>query len=165
MATVNGMMDLVIRGLETKACDTGTSTMPHLIEIHDAIVTGSGASQTQVIYSDTNSVTSGSPVTYDLRGLLASILDGSTLNFAVVTGICIVNKSTTTLQNLQVGAGSNPWITWLGATGDVIVIGPSGRFLLTSPIDGYATTAGTADILTIAASTGTIAFDIIIWGR
>ena len=165
MATVNGQMDLVIRGLETKVCDTGTSTMPHLIEIHDAIVAGSGSGQTQVIYSDSNSVASGSPVTYDLRGLLASILDGSTLTFAVVTGICIINKSTTTSQNLQVGGGSNPWITWLGATGDIIVIGPSGRFLLTSPIDGYASSAGTADILTIASSSGTINFDIIIWGR
>lgn len=160
-----GKVDVVISMTESKTNDKGVSVMPHLMEQHTVVDPGSGSNQVQVVYSDSNSVTAGVPVTYDLRGVLASILDATIQNFAVVTGIEIVNKSTTTGQYLTVGAGSNPFISWLAATGDAIVIGPGGKFLLESPIDGYATTAGTADILQITAATGTIAFDIIIWGR
>lgn len=165
MATsVAGKIEARVTLTESVAGDLSTPTAVHIWDATEARETGSGASQTRVVYSDSNTVAAGVPVTYDLRGSLLK-LDGATADFATVVGFAIKNKSTTTSQNLQVGGGSNPWITWLGASGDALVIGPGGKFLIESPIDGYATVAATGDVLTISASSGTIAFDLAIWGR
>lgn len=126
---------------------------------------GSSTNEVRYAYSDSNSVANGAPVTYDLRGGLTSQLGAAAMAFAPVVGFAVRNKSATTAQNLQIGAGSNPFITWLLATGDGVVVGPGGFFAIESPIDGFATTAGTADILQIAASTSTISFDLLVWGR
>lgn len=126
---------------------------------------GSGSGQVQVLYSDSNSVANGAPVTYDLRGALASAFGVAALAFNPLVGIAVRNKSTAAGEKLQIGAGSNPITTLWGASGDIGIAGPGGFFLTESPIDGFATTAGTADILQIAAASGTISFDLVIWGR
>lgn len=99
----------------------------------------------------------------DLAGSLLDVF-GQTLTFGEIKGIYIYNRSTTTGQNLTVGGGSNPFITWLGTSGDEVVIGPSGALLLWNPKDGYEVTAATGDILTIDSGAASITYDIIIVG-
>lgn len=165
MATsVSGSITAKVVLTESVAGDLSTPTATHIWDASASRATGSGSSQTRLVYSDTNSVASGVPVTYDLAAVLIG-LDAAAQTYAPVVGFAIRNKSTTTSQNLQIGAGSNPFITWLGATGDVVVVGPGGFFMLESPIDGYAVTPSTGDILTISSSSGTISFDFVIWGR
>jgi len=43
-------------------------------------------------------------------------------------------------------------------------VGPDGYLLVWSPIDGYAVTATSADILQIDPGANTIAYDIVIIG-
>lgn len=148
--------------------ETGTTGMsltkfvPHLLDFAADYATGTSSSQQDVAYSVTLAL-AGSAQTIDLRGITGAF--GTALTFAEVTGVFIKNKATTTAYNLTVGAGSNPWITWLIATGDGVVVGPGGILFLTSPIDGYGTTAGTGDILTFDPGANTFSVDVVIIGR
>lgn len=150
----------------SKGVGEAVSQLSHSIAYDSGLLESGTASSTQdLVWSDLQTVTSGAPDTWDLAGTLTSELTGATVTFVEITGIWIRNKSTTAAQNLEIGAGSNPLVNWVKASGDAVVVGPSGVFLLTSPIDGYAVTATTGDILTITATSGTIAYEIIIWGR
>ena len=141
------------------------SHLRHLCEHVAEYDAGTAASQADVVWSGSGSVASGSPATVDLRGSLASVLTGDATNFVEVVGFMIRNKSTTTAQYLEIGGGSNAFSSWAGGPGDAVRVGPGGALYISSPIDGYATTAGTADVLKIEAATGTIAYDIVIVGR
>lgn len=136
----------------------------HVAEFVAQYTSGTGSNKVNRVWSGTNSSSSAS--TYDLQGsALLSAADGSAVTFPIVVGMMIRNRSTTAGQYITVGAGSAPWITWLGASGDAVVVGPSGVLILVSPIDGYATTATTGDILTVTPATGTITHDVILLGR
>lgn len=135
---------------------------PHQINLDTRYNNGTGANKQDAVYSKRATTTQ----TLDLRGSLTSVVDPSqVVSFPYVTTFCIQNHSTTVGENLTIGAGSNPFITWLGATGDAVVIGPGGILLVHNPVVGYQTTAGTGDVLTITVATGTPAFDIFVAGR
>ena len=125
---------------------------------------GTSSLQQNRAYSTTSSVTAGVPVAYDLRGI-ADPLTGASVEFEHLTTICIRHNGTTASQTLTIGGGSNPVATIWGAAGDASVLGPGGVFVWTSPRDGAATAAGTADTLTLTSSSGTVSFDLLILGR
>lgn len=139
------------------------SFLNHVFSYISKVENGTGANKVGAVYSAY--VSSAIATTHDLRGSLLSVLDGSVVNFPIIIGMFIKNRSSTSGQYLTVGGGSNPWSTWLGTAGDEIKVGPSGFHALYSPIDGYATTAGTGDVLTVTPATGTIAYDIALIGR
>jgi len=148
---------------ETYTGDLGSVVKVHKVDHTLSMATGTSNSQADEVWSDTRSA-AGAVDDLDLAGTLTAA-DGSTITFVEVTGVYIRNKSTTTAETLTIGAGSNPFITWLIATGDGVVIGPNGTFLIESPVDGYTVTAGTADILRVDPGANTISYDIVIWGR
>ena len=123
---------------------------------------GDGQQRVNAVYSAYSSALSSTDI--DLRGSLTGPF-GDTILFPIVMGIFVQNLSKTAGQYLTVGGATNPFITWLAATGDGVRVGPGGIFCLWSPIDGYATTASTADVLTIAPSSGTPAVKYMIVGR
>lgn len=93
-------------------------------------------------------------------------LDGNTDAFGTSMSDCnnvkmmfAQNNSTTTAEVLTLFGGD--FATPMGDATDKIKVGPDGIFLLVSPIDGYAITAGTGDGLLVATSyTGT--YDIFL---
>lgn len=160
---VNARVNLNVNAVETGTTGLGlTKIVPHLLDFSAEYATGTSASQQDVAYSVTLALTAAAQ-TIDLRGVTGAF--GSALTLAEVTGVIIKNKATTTGYNLTVGAGSNPWITWLIATGDGVVVGPGGLFMLTSPVDGYATVAGTGDILTFDPGANSFSVDVVVLGR
>lgn len=50
------------------------------------------------------------------------------------------------------GAASNQLINWVGDASDKVKVGPKGIFLLISPVDGFAVTASTGDLLKVEAA-------------
>lgn len=164
--TMGGLSFLTrIRVPERKASQgpqAGQVSFDHVAELVREYEQGSGQNRVDAVYSVPPTVISGA-ATHDLRGSLTS-LDGSAVTFPIVMGVWIKNLSTTPGQTLTIGAGSNPWITWLGATGDAVVLGPGGMFGLWSPIDGYATTAATGDILTVTPS-ASLSYSMLVVGR
>lgn len=143
----------------------GAGVVPydHKFHYRQKFGNGTGANKVGVVFSGRFSTAVA--VDHDLRGGLVSVASGASVPFPIVCGIFLKNLSTTTGQYLSIGGGSNPFITWLGATGDAIRVGPGGLFTLWSPVDGYAVTADTADILRVTPATGTIAYELCVVGR
>lgn len=153
---------------ETKSTDMGgTSRVAHVFDVSPSGVPieyadGASASQIDYVYSDSFSVASGSPITYDLAGSLVSILDGSAVTFTKIRGFAIVQRTGAGI--LTIGAGSNPLLNWVVATGDGVNIGTLGYLVICDPTNAYTVTAGTGDVLTLTSSAGTITGDLLIWG-
>jgi len=163
-AVTNAAVSLEIKISETESNDLGQSRMEHVWSLVASYATGTGSSQADLVYSDRLSL-AGSAQTIDLAGSVASVLSGDTQTYVEVVGFAVLNNSTTTTEVCTVGAGSNPWITWLNATGDAVAVGPGGCLIWTSPIDGGTVTAATGDVLTLDPGADTFTVDVVIWGR
>jgi hypothetical protein len=157
---------LIVSANYTKNLTTKTLNSRSDFEyIKTSIESGTTVGKADLIYEARRTVASaGVPDTFDLSGSLTDPF-GDACVFAEVTGIFLWNRDAS--NNLTLGAGSNPFITWLKATGDGVVIGPDGFFALYNPAAAaYAVTADTGDILTVTASGGTtVPYDVMIVGR
>jgi hypothetical protein len=152
-----------ITATETVALDLTTARAQVVLEVEEIIPTGTANSTNDLVYQDTMSL-AGAANPLDVRGALMTPC-GVSAAFVEITSLFIKNKSTTSGQFISMGAGSAPITSFWGASGDILKIGPGGFLLLHNPIDGYATTAATADILNLDPGAFTIAADIVICGR
>lgn len=168
--TVNLDLDVVLKAVQASALDHGLANIAHSLRFPgdlraDDYSTGTTDNKQDLIWSDRRTVTAA-PDSLDVRGGLPDAL-GGTLAFVEIRGILIINRATAAASVLSVGGGSNPAFAGLfGATGDIVKVPASGCLLWTAPLDGggLATTAGTADILTVDPGAATITYDICIWG-
>jgi len=120
-------------------------------------------SDANLLYHTKMTVTNGGSQNIDLSGTLEDAL-GQSCVFSKVYAFLIVNLNTSTGNVVRVG--NSNWATWLGSATDYVVVGPKGHLCLSSPVDGYAVTASTADILTIANPGGTsINIRVVIVGK
>lgn len=119
-------------------------------------------SETHAVFHERRTLASGGSYAYDLAG---GIVDhfGVLRTFSKVKRIILLNLSTANSSILELGAGSNAFAAWLGASGDIVTVHPGGDFIIGSPLLGYTVTAGTADILTVTAGDVT-QYDIAIIG-
>lgn len=160
-----------IKAKETGSSDfTGPIFTPSIAQAL-ALTDGTGASQANLLFVDERTVSSASNDDIDLAGVLASAF-GATLTFAELVAVLIINapiSGAANTTNLTIGAGSNPFVGFLGGT--TPTIGPirPGGFVMIGCADaaGIGTVAaGTGDILRIANSSGAAAtYQIAIIGR
>ena len=165
---VRTTLSVVLKCLETSDTTTGFGSHRSMLK-HDGAYTismldGTDANESDLVYSLFTSVSTGVPHDHDLVSLVSG-LTGSTLTYAEVTAIVLVNESQTPGESVTVGAGSNPVSSIWGAAGDAVVVGPGGVLVLTSPVDGYAVTASTADILRVSTTSSGVSYRLIILGR
>ncbi|MGL5095856.1 MAG: hypothetical protein ACRDD1_09720, partial [Planctomycetia bacterium] len=114
------------------------------------------------LHSASGTVTT-SPTTVDLIGSLTSQIDGgSTTSFADLQGLYVENTSAA--GNLLVGGGANT-IPLTNGTTDEVLIPPGGWIYVDFGTSGLALTAGTADLLLLAASAGSVGFRLAVVGR
>lgn len=160
--TLATTLNLILSHTFTNVLDLASPVESFRLDAGDTLANGTGSSQADVVWHDTRTLAATSE-NLDLAGSLTNSY-GTTVTFAKVKGIFIHNKATTTAFNLTVGAAASAaWATFLGAT-HTAVIGPDGILLAWNPIDGYAVTATTADILKINAGSNSVTYDIWIVG-
>jgi hypothetical protein len=125
---------------------------------------GTGAAQADRVFSDTRTIAASSNDDLDLAGVLADAF-GTVITFARIKGLYIAAAAANT-NNVIVGAGTNPWNTWLNTAGTVTL--RPGEWVAGAVGDavGHTVTAATGDILRIANSGAgtTVNYDIIIIG-
>lgn len=171
MATLVDGFEINFRaaGLEYKTAQgmqSGLHSFPHVFEYRQRFEYGTGSNRVNAIWSQPpTAVVNGSPQDIDLSGSLTSVVDGTVVSFPILMGMFIVNHSTTSGQYVTVGAGSNPFITWLTASGDGVRVYPGGFLPLWNPTDGYAVTGGTGDILRLASAAGSPLVSVLLVGR
>lgn len=122
---------------------------------------GTGNDQCDLVWHDQRSLADGASETLDFAGSLTDVF-GATVTFAKIKAILVQNTSTTQTMTLGGGA-SNNWSSWVGAAGHQVLVAPSGFFLLSGPLSGYAVTAGTADQFKIANGAAGSATTYNIW--
>ena len=130
-----------------------------------AMATGTGSSQSDLIYADSRTLTASSTENLDLAGSLTDAL-GNTLTFVNVKSIYIKADSGNT-NNVEVTPeATNGFVGCFNALTDQVDIPPSGSFLVTAPVSGWAVTASTGDLLTITNSAGatSVTYEIVIIG-
>lgn len=162
--SVTANLTLKLSAREVATGDLRDATADHLWQQATAFESGTGATQCDRVWSDTRTA-AASADTIDLLGTLTDIT-GATISFVDILGFGIRNKSSTTGENLTVGAGSNPWVDWVGTSGDQVVIPPGGAFFwFAGTTDDVQPTAGTGDVLTIDPGSDSITYDLILFGR
>lgn len=163
--TFTGAFKVAVIGTLTNSVDIGATNYNLNYNKSYSIANGTVADSANMIWTDTRTISASGTDDIDLAG---SLLDqfGNTITFTKIKGILISAASTNT-NLILVGGGSNPFLTWVGASGDLIKVRPGGTFALYSnDATGYAVTASTGDILEIAnSSSGTsVTYDIALIG-
>jgi len=166
MGVQSASITVNLKAKQTGANDLGTPNFEPSLAAALSFTGGTLANQVDRMFFDERTVGAASNDDIDLAGALIDAY-GATITFAEIAAILIV-ASASNANLLSIGGGSNPWITWLIATGDGVKVPPGGVFLLAGP-DGTglgAVTAGTGDILRIGNAGGApCTFKIAILGR
>lgn len=127
--------------------------------------TGTGASQADLLFSDTRTIAASGNDDLDLAGVLLSPLN-TVITMARLKGI-IVKAAAANTNNVVMGGGTNFVSTIMGGTTPTLNIRPGGLLVLFAPdAVAYAVTASTADILRFSnsgAGTG-VTYDVILVG-
>ena len=131
----------------------------------DTMATGTGDNQADLAFADTRTLAASATEDLDLAGSLVDAL-GDTLTFVDVKAIYIRAAAANT-NNVEVTpAAANGFEGPFADAIDQVDIPPGGSFQVTAPVDGWAVTAGTGDLITITnsgAGTG-VTYDVIIVG-
>lgn len=141
------------------------------IEKIQKLIDGTTANKADLIYADERTIASSSNDDVDLAGSLSDAF-GTTITAAEIVAVLIINgpiSGTANTTDLTIGGGSNPFLGFLGGTTPTIgPIKPGGVFMISAgDAAGVGTvTAGTADILRVANSSGASAtYQIAIIAR
>jgi hypothetical protein len=131
----------------------------------DDLAYGTGLNQADILWHDRRTLATEASEALDLTNALVDAL-GQTLTFSAIKGLLIQNRATEAGHEILVGGGSQAWASWLGASGDVVRIGPAGVLLVWNPsAAGYAVSDGSADQLRIEnPSDAEISYDILLLG-
>lgn len=153
---------------EEQATSTATGAptrrLKHSISVDRSMPSGTGSEQSDVPYSAELTVTDVAQLV-DVRALVSKLTGGALL-MAEVTGILVKNMSSTTGEYFYVDSGgANPLSGAFKAAGDGVPVGPLGEFLLTSPVDGFASDATHKTLQFTAAAGKTITAEIWLLGR
>lgn len=152
----------------TKAADQGTAAFPPIITSHYSITNGTAANQANGLWCDERTLSASASDSLDLSGGLTDIY-GATLTFTKIK-VLLVKASADNGDDLTVGSTSDSpdtgFSTWLGAEGHSVRVAPGGLLLVVAPdADGFAVTAGTGDILTVAnTDDAAVTYEIMLIG-
>jgi hypothetical protein len=152
---------------QSSALDLGTASLPVSVRAAVQLVSGTGAGQADLVFSDRRSIAASGTEGLDLAGTLTDAF-GATLTFVKIKGLYVRADAANT-NNVVVGAdGTSPWTTLLNSTGTV-TLRPGAFFLAaagSADATGYGVTASTGDILKVAnSSSGTaVSYDIVVIG-
>lgn len=164
--SINAQVKLVIAATLANSIDVGSVNYPVNYGANYNFADGTGANQAKEIFTDTRTLTASSTEDLDLSGSLADAF-GNTLNFAKVKAIIVIAAAANTNDVLVGGASANQVSSFFGDVTDVVKVKPGGMFCLVAPdATGYAITAGTADLLKVANSSGgtAVTYTIVIIG-
>lgn len=165
-AGVRGEIELRIDLTQSGTGDLGTPKLAVSIsEIQSLIAGTAGVNQTNILFSDTRTLTASATEDLDLAGVLTNAF-GSTITAAEIVLIYVKAADANTNNVNLTRPASNGFIGPFLAASDGIAVKP-GEWQLLMSQSGWAVTAATGDLLTITnSSSGTgVTYDIIIVGR
>lgn len=155
-------LNIALSSSYTLALDLVTKTANLVKNIPFQLDNGTGLAQADVIFSDTRSTAATDSLDMVGGGLLDNL--GNAWAPARIKAIIVVASASNTGNVLlrRPAANGVPFFT---AAADEVPIHPGGMFILWAPSSaGYVVTAGTGDLIDLAAGAGTVTYDIYIIG-
>lgn len=166
MGTQNSTITLSVAGTLVNALDLGDVTQALANTTSIVLTDGTGANQAKSVFADTRTLAASATENLDLSGALVDAF-GATIAFTKIKALIFKASAGNTNDVLIGGAGANACFSFFNASTDKVRVKPGGMFALVAPdANGYAVTAATADLLTVAnsaAGTG-VTYDVIIIG-
>jgi len=124
--------------------------------------TGTGLGQADVIFSDTRSTAATDSLDMVGGGLLDNL--GNVWAPARIKAIIVIAAAANT-GNILLRRPAANGVPFFTAASDEVPIHPGGVFVLVAPsAAGYVVTTGTGDLIDLAASAGTVTYDIYLIG-
>jgi hypothetical protein len=153
-----------IRAQLVGTSDHGSPASDELLAYSKSLLTGTGSSQADKVFSDQRTIVASSSETLDLTALTDPF--GVTLTFAKVKAILIVASANNTNDVVIGNAASNPFLGPLAGTTPTITLKPGGAVLLTAPVGGWTVTDSSTDNLKVANSSSgsSVVYDVVIIG-
>ena len=150
---------------QVSSADLADATFPLNYSDSTSMATGTGASQSDLLFTDQRTIAASSTEDLDLSGSLSDAF-GNTLAFVKVKAITVKAASANTNNVTVSPASANGFLGPFADASDLLAIPPGGFITLTAPVSGWTVTASTGDLLTIANSgAGTeVVYDVIIIG-
>ena len=167
--TLQATLTVSLKAVQAGPNDYADKFEPLLSKVQK-LTDGTTANKADLLFCDERTVSSASNDDIDLSGSLTDAF-GVTITAAEIVAIIIINGPISGAANttdLTIGAGTNPFIGFLGATDTIGPIKPGGFFMLgAGDADGIgAVVADTGDIMRIANSSGASAtYQIAIVAR
>ena len=126
-----------------------------------ALTFGGGASQANLVYTDTGSTAAAVDIDVNAGGLLDAFGNTFTIIDMKALVVCAAVANTT---NVLLG-GDAASVPFLDTAATTTTIKPGGCRVFTDPsATGIVVTAATGDIIQVAPSAGTVAYDILVIG-
>lgn len=159
MAKLRLTTNLTFNGDLTKELDLRTARDPISIISQQTLSDGTAANQGNEFWLDQRTLAATSESIDIVDGTLVNAFgDGITLS--QMKKLWIRNRGTTSGEDLTISGDALP----TNAGANTMTVEPGGEFYWSSPVDGKALVANTADTLTIDAGAATIVYDILIAG-
>lgn len=144
-----------------KAVGDQTDDYKPTFTFNDTLAEGTGDDQYDLFFNANDTI--NGTKNYDLAGSLTDS-HGDTLTFVELNGVYVKNTSTSSGQNVTVGAHPTSAVPIFSDVSDSVVLDPDGMLFLWWPKMGKTVTAGTADVLRIFTN-ASIAVTIALVGR
>lgn len=164
--TLNTTLSVGIAATLYGAAGLATPQQPLQLASNIPLSSGTGANQADKLYSATRTLTASSAEDLDLAGTLTDAF-GSVITFARVKALLIRAAAANTNNVIVGGAGSNGFVSWVGAATHTVTVRPGGLLFLAAPdATAYAVTPATADLLHVAngSSGSSVTYDVVIIG-
>jgi hypothetical protein len=136
------------------------------VDYKKSFTNGTGSGQANVGTVLTYTLASAATQLLVINDALLSEISG-TLTMAKMIGFAILNDSITAGDYLRVECdASNGFATgFFGAAGDYFKVGPGGMAAFCNPIDGYACTNATDELLITNSGANAVTFRLLLLGR
>jgi len=158
--SIDGTVTLAVNANDRRTVGINTgANLPANFTPSQSFTNGSGAGQANVLYQGQLSLSAGT-YNVDLNGILTDSY-GTLVSLLRVKAIIFQNNSASNPMTL--GAGTNPWITFLNSTGTITLPAGAAIAAFTPDATGWGVLAATGDILKVVG-TGTDQFTIIVLG-
>ena len=164
--TLTSRMLLELSADFSSALDLASLRVPLDVKTQVDLANGTAANQADRIFHDTRTLSASGTENLDLAGVLTDPT-GATITFAKIKLLLIKAAAANTNDVVVGGHASAAFVNWVSDATDKVVVRPGGGLCLWAPgAAGYAVTATTADMLTVAnsgAGTG-VTYDVVIIG-
>ena len=166
MGTLSASIALAVAGQYATGLDIGGANYPLSFGPSFVFTNGSGANQASVLFTDSRTLAASASEDLDLNGVLLDAF-GASVALTKVKALIILADAANTNDVVIGGATSNGFVSLFGTATDKVKVKPGGLIAAVAPdANGYAATAGTADLLHIAnGGAGTaVSYKIIVIG-